>query len=120
LRVCRVIIDEQFISRNNYSQGRRQKNFQEGANGKKKRKIVKKVRKIAILSLFQGGQRKQRPKNCKKRNIALLICIFVPCMKIQGGHALPPADAHEYSIKIVIHYSDCECRFKRERTYYLQ
>jgi len=33
---------------------------------KKDRKIAKKDQKIAILSLFQGGQRKNRSKNSKK------------------------------------------------------
>jgi len=39
-------------------QGRRQKNFQgrRGSNGKEDRKIAKKDRKIALLSLFQQGR----------------------------------------------------------------
>jgi len=47
-------------------QGRRQKNFQEGTNGKKVEKCSKKDRKIAILSLFQGvGNEKKTEKIAK-------------------------------------------------------
>jgi len=43
--------------------------------------------------IFQGGQRKKRPKNT---TIKLLPTIFLSCMKIQRGHASPPAaDAHD-------------------------
>jgi len=48
--------------------------------------------------IFQGGQRKKRLKISKKgRKIALLSLlstIFVPCLKIQGGRGLPASDAH--------------------------
>jgi len=54
-----------------YSQESRQKNFQEGSATEKDQKIAKKIRKIAILSLFRGGggngkKTKKRPKNSKK------------------------------------------------------
>jgi len=57
----------------------------------------KKDRKIALLSLFQGGgATEKRPKNS---TFKFLSTIFVPCMKIQGSHGplLPPAaDTHEH------------------------
>jgi len=52
--------------------------------------------------IFQGGQRKKRPKISKKgRKIALLILYLhvVPCLKIweRPRLSLPPAaDTHEY------------------------
>jgi len=87
-----------------YLQGRWQKNFRERPT-KKRPKISKKYRKIALFNLFQGGKAtKKRPKN---NTFKPLSTIFVPCLKIQGGprspdpgHAPPPlppaADAHEY------------------------
>jgi len=82
-----------------WSQGCQQKIFQgKGANEKKK-KFSKKIPKIALFSLFQGGregrQRKKDRKIAKKgRKIAKkstfkpLSTIFVPCLKIQRG--MPP------------------------------
>jgi len=68
------------------------------SNRKKDSKIAKKDRKIALSSLFHGGQRKNRPKNS---TIKPLSTISLPCMKIQrGGHgpSLPPAaNAHAAS-----------------------
>jgi len=58
-------------------------------NGKIHRKIAKK-QKIALLSHFQGGQRKRHQKITL---LSLLFTISVPCTKIRGGYA-PPADAH--------------------------
>jgi len=51
-----------------YGQGRGQKNFQgEAGNGKEDRKIAKRPTKIALLSLFRGGEAmEKRPKNSKK------------------------------------------------------
>jgi len=56
------------------TQGRRQKIFQEGGNGKKDRKFSKKMPKNSTNYLFQGGgPTEKRPKNSKKsRKIALL------------------------------------------------
>jgi len=56
------------------NQERQQKNFQRRPTGKKKTKIAKKTRKIALLSLFQGGgatgkkhrKRAKRTENSKK------------------------------------------------------
>jgi len=45
-------------------QGRRQKNFKRGGQREKVRKIEKKDRKIALLSLFQ--EKKKTTKNSKK------------------------------------------------------
>jgi len=54
---------------------------------------MKKDQKIAQISLFQGGQRKIRPKNSKKKkrklallSLYLLYHISIPYMKIQGVH----------------------------------
>jgi len=49
-----------------WMQGRRQKNFQDGAT-KRRPKNNKKDRQIALLSLFLGGPTEKRPKNSKKR-----------------------------------------------------
>jgi len=49
-------------------QGRRQKIFQGGANGKKTKNYRRKYRKIALFSLFQEGGRQRK----KDRKIALL------------------------------------------------
>jgi len=46
-----------------------------GGQQKKDQKLAKKAKKIALLSLY-------------------ISIMFVPCMKIQGGHD-PPADARE-------------------------
>jgi len=63
-------------------------------NGKKTEKS-KNDRKIALLSLFhEGGPREKRPKIAKKDRKIALCSLFVPCMKIQWGHA-PPAPAAE-------------------------
>jgi len=79
-------------------QGRRQKIFQGGVNGKKNRKLAKKYRKIALFSLFQGGggeeatkkKTKKRKKSPKKENSTFkpLSTIFVPCLKIRGTQPL--------------------------------
>jgi len=65
--------------------------FSRGGATEKITKISKKYRKIALFSLFQGGQRikgrkiaKKRPKNSTFKPLST---IFVPCMKIQEGHA---------------------------------
>jgi len=60
--------------------------FPEGATEKK--------RKVALLSLFQGGNGK-RPKNSKKKNrkIALLSLIYYICIMYEnsgGSRPLPP------------------------------
>jgi len=55
-------------------QGRRQKNFQGGANGKKPKNSIKE-QKIALSSLFQGwgeGAIEKKIKIGKKKKIALL------------------------------------------------
>jgi len=80
----------------NSKQGRRQQIYQ-GGQRKKSRKLAKKNPKIALFSLFQGGrgQRKKRPKNSTFESLSI---IFVPCLKIQGGHgpsAPLAADAHD-------------------------
>jgi len=56
-------------------QGRRRKNFQEGPT-EKDRKIAKKDRKIALISLFQGEGGK-RPKNSKKRPKIALLSLYL-------------------------------------------
>jgi len=53
--------------------------FSGGANENEDRKII-------LLSLFQGGQRKKRPKNSKKDCKIVKNERKIPCMKIQGGH----------------------------------
>jgi len=86
---------------NNLEQGRRQKIFQGGGPTKKKTKIPKKYRKIALFSLFQGGptekNRKVSKKGRKYRTFKPLTNIFIPCLKIQGGGrtASSAADAHD-------------------------
>jgi len=60
-------------------QGRRQKIFQGGPT-KKRQKISKKYRKIALFSLFQGGATEKRPTpapHCRR-----------PWLQIDSGHPL--------------------------------
>jgi len=68
--------------------------FSRGEGATEKRpKISKKYRKIALFSIFRGGQRKKRPKNSKIRpknsTFKPLSTIFVPCLKIQKAMAPP-------------------------------
>jgi len=52
-------------------QGRRQKNFQ-GGNNKKDQNIAKKIKKIALLSLFRGGEATEKiPKNSTIKPISV-------------------------------------------------
>jgi len=70
--------------------------FQGGGGNENISNICKKYRKIALFSLFQGGQQKKTEKQQKKaENITFkpLSTIFVPCLKIQGAHG-PPAHGH--------------------------
>jgi len=61
-------------NRTKHDQGRRQKNF---ATKNKKRKIVKKMEKIALSSSSRGAAEK-RPKSSKKdRKIALLKVPYI-------------------------------------------
>jgi len=76
-------------------QGRRQKNFQgEGGQRKKIPKNSKKVQKIALLSLFQGGGGGGKGKKKKKKKKKTKGTIY----ENPGGLTTPlhpAADAHE-------------------------
>jgi len=76
------------------------KAFRGEGNGKKIKKS-----KIAVLSLFQGGNGK-RPKNSKKNKNSTIKPLFCTIDENPGGGARPPAaDAHEamYNVHIIVH-----------------
>jgi len=61
-----------------------------GGQRKKRPKISKKYRKIALFSLFQGegGATEKRPKNSTFKPLSTML---VPCLKIQGRATAPSA-----------------------------